>query len=124
MIRKGQGLAVHTHDCPHIAKLRGSRTEWVDVEWEALPGRLFDVGIHVVTQEARGVLAKIAAAISQSDSNISNVSMEGDGGATTSLFFTLQVTDRVHLAKILRSLRRIPEVTRIQRMTDTQQRRV
>ena len=118
LIRKGQGLAVHTHDCRTIAKLRGARAEWVDVEWEAYPGRQFEANIHVVTRNARGVLAKLAAAISQTDSNISNVGMEDDGGHTTSVYFTVQVTDRVHLAKIMRSLRRIPEVMRIHRVTE------
>ncbi len=118
LIRKGQGLVVHTHDCRTIAKLRGARAEWVDVEWEAQPGRQFEANIHVVTQNARGVLAKLAAAISQTDSNISNVGMEDDGGHTTSVYFTVQVTDRVHLAKIIRSLRCIPEVLRIHRVTE------
>ena len=109
---------MHTHDCRTIAKLRGARAEWVDVEWEAYPGRQFEANIHVVTRNARGVLAKLAAAISQTDSNISNVGMEDDGGHTTSVYFTVQVTDRVHLAKIMRSLRRIPEVMRIHRVTE------
>jgi GTP diphosphokinase / guanosine-3',5'-bis(diphosphate) 3'-diphosphatase len=118
LIRKGQGLIVHTHDCRNIAKLRGSRTEWLDVEWEAQPGRMFDASIHVVTQNARGVLAKLAAGISQAESNINNVGMEDEGGETTSVYFTVQVTDRTHLAQILRTLRRIPEVLRINRVTE------
>ncbi len=119
LIRKGQGLVVHTHDCTSIAKLRGAKTEWVDVEWESQPGRQFDASIQVLTQNARGVLAKLAAGIAQSDSNISNVSMDGDGSNTTSVFFTVQVTDRAHLAQILRKLRRIPEVLRIHRVADS-----
>jgi hypothetical protein len=44
--------------------------------------------------------------------------MDDDSGEATTLFFTLQVTDRVHLARILRALRRIPEVVRITRYVD------
>ena len=45
--------------------------------------------------------------------------MDEDTGDATTLYFTLQVTDRTHLALILRALRRIPEVVRITRYVDT-----
>jgi guanosine-3',5'-bis(diphosphate) 3'-pyrophosphohydrolase len=64
------------------------------------------------------VLAKIAATIAEHDTNITNVRMDADGGATTALYFMLQVSDRAHLARILRSLRRLPIVTRISRIKE------
>jgi (p)ppGpp synthase/HD superfamily hydrolase len=45
--------------------------------------------------------------------------MDEDTGEATTLFFTLQVSDRIHLALILRALRRIPEVIRITRYVDS-----
>jgi guanosine-3',5'-bis(diphosphate) 3'-pyrophosphohydrolase len=119
MIRKGQGLVVHTHDCPTLARLSGVKTEWVDVEWEPNIEGLFDARIRVVAQNVRGVLAKVAAGIAEAGSNIVNVSMDDEGGATTSLYFTLQVSDRLHLARILRDLRRTQEVIRISRLKET-----
>ena len=118
LIRKGHGLVVHTHDCPSLAKLRGGKVEWVDVEWEPGAGRLFQAHIRVIASNTRGVLAKLAAGIAETDSNIVNVSMQDDDATTTSLYFTLQVTDRIHLARILRALRRVPEVTRIHRQAE------
>jgi len=57
----------------------------------------------------RGVLAKIAAVIAETDSNIDNVSLEpGDSSAYTIIHFTLQVSNRLHLAQIMRGLRRVP----------------
>ena len=118
LIRKGQGLMVHTHDCANIAKLRGDRVDWVDVEWEQSIDGLFDVSIHVLVQNKRGVLAKLTAAIAEGQSNITDVSVEGDHGTTTSVYFTLQVLNRAHLARVLRSLRHIQEVIRIIRLKD------
>ncbi len=118
IIRKGQGLIVHTHDCRALSRAGRERNAWVDVDWAADIGRNFDVGIRIVTADKPGVLAKIAAAIAADQSNIVNVSMDDDHGATTSINFTLQVADRIHLARILRSLRRIPEVVRITRLKD------
>ena len=118
LIRKGRGLVVHTHDCSAIAKLRSERGNWVDVEWEPETSGMFEASIRVVAKNVRGVLARLAAGIAEADSNIVNISMDDDSGEATTLFFTLQVTDRVHLARILRALRRVPEVVRIARYVD------
>ena len=117
-IKKGQGLAIHTHDCPVIAKNRADTDKWLDVEWDPeAPKKAFDVNIKLVVANQRGVLAKVAAAIADAGSNIDNVSMEEvDGSAYTTMNFTLQVENRVHLASVMRSLRKIQEVVRITRV--------
>jgi guanosine-3',5'-bis(diphosphate) 3'-pyrophosphohydrolase len=114
LIRKEQGLVVHTHDCPVLAKLRGERGNWVDVAWDVTPDHLFDVTIRVIVKNARGLLARLAKEIAESNANIIDVSVEDDRDSTM-LYFTVQVTDRVHLARILRALRRVPEVLRLSR---------
>jgi GTP diphosphokinase / guanosine-3',5'-bis(diphosphate) 3'-diphosphatase len=117
-IRKGHGLVVHTLDCPSIRKSRSSEPKkWIDVEWQPAEGKLFEARIRVTAKNARGVLAAMASAIAESGSNIENVSMEEKTpGLYTTLQFTLQVSNRKHLAKVIRSLRLIPEVVRITRM--------
>lgn len=116
-IRKGQGLIVHTHDCPSIRKSRSREPgKWIDVEWEAAPGKLFDVRIRLEVKNDRGVLAKVAGAIAEADANIENVSMQGDAEHRySSLHFIVQVANRVHLAQVMRKLRNLPEVARIAR---------
>jgi guanosine-3',5'-bis(diphosphate) 3'-pyrophosphohydrolase len=119
VIRKGQGLVVHSHDCSALAKQRGERNDWIDVDWEPGVRGSFEIGLRVVVWNQRGALAKVAAAIAEEESNISNVSMDEDHGeTTTSLYFTLQVANRVHLARIMRRVRSIPEVVRLSRMKD------
>ena len=115
-IRKGQGLEVHMHDCPVVAKLRSDRGRWVDVEWEPSDERLFDVTIRVLTRNSRGVLARVASAISEEDCNIQTVNMDNEQGDYTALNLTVQVRDRMHLARVMRSVRRVQEVVRIGRV--------
>ncbi len=115
-IKKGQGLIVHIFDCPGIIKSRVQEADkWLDVEWAPESGRTFDTRIRVVAQNAPGVLAKVAGGIAEAGSNILNVNMDEEREAYTEIYFTLQVTDRVHLARIMRALRHIPEVVRISR---------
>ncbi|HET7765903.1 MAG TPA: bifunctional (p)ppGpp synthetase/guanosine-3',5'-bis(diphosphate) 3'-pyrophosphohydrolase [Burkholderiales bacterium] len=117
-IKKGQGLVVHTHDCPTAAKSRGDPEKWLDVEWAPKTDKMFDVGIRVTVANQRGVLAKVAAAIAEGGSNIDNVSMDEERNLYTTMHFTLQVANRMHLARVLRSLRRLGEVVRIARVKD------
>ncbi|MCX7897141.1 MAG: bifunctional (p)ppGpp synthetase/guanosine-3',5'-bis(diphosphate) 3'-pyrophosphohydrolase [Rhodocyclaceae bacterium] len=115
----GQGLSIHTLDCPNLkgARAQGGNRQWVDVEWDAETVGPFDVAIRVVAENRPGVLARIAHAIAMHDSNIIDVHMDtADGGTTTALHFTLQVTGRLHLARILKNLRRLPNVMRIARV--------
>jgi len=116
-ISKDQGMVVHTHDCPVIAKSHRDPERVLDVQWDASPKKLFDVGIRLVVANQRGVLAKVAAEIAAAESNIQNVAVDPeDGGTYTGMRFTVQVMNRMHLARIVRDLRKIPEVVRINRI--------
>src|SRR5262245_58202345 len=75
-IKKGQGLVVHTHDCPTAAKSRGDPEKWLDVEWAPHTEKMFDVGIRVTVVNQRGVLAQVATAIADSGSKLEHVRMD------------------------------------------------
>ena len=115
IIKKGQGLIVHTHDCPVLCKGRGGMDKWLDVVWDKHINKPFEVSIKLVVANQRGVLAKAASAIADAESNIENVHFTNEGNYTT-LYFTLQVSNRKHLANVMRGLRGIPEVIRITRI--------
>jgi GTP pyrophosphokinase len=120
LIKQGQGLVIHTHDCPQIA--RSARLEpdkMLEVEWDVSSTKLFDVPIKVLAMHERGVLAQIAAAISEADANIDNVRMDSEksqGDRYTDIAFTVQVENRSHLARVMQSLRSLETVVRIQRL--------
>ena len=115
VIKNGQGLVVHTHDCPTLRKGRNGADKWLDVNWDKNISRPFEVSIKLIVANQRGVLAKVAAGIAEAESNIENVHFTNEGDYTA-LYFTLQVGNRLHLAKVMRSLRSIPEVVRITRV--------
>jgi GTP diphosphokinase / guanosine-3',5'-bis(diphosphate) 3'-diphosphatase len=110
-------LVIHTHDCNAISKFKLDPDKWLDVEWDADDKRLFRVDLRVVVVNERGMLAKLAAGISDAGSNIDNVSAEEpDGSQYSTINFTVQVHNRVHLAELIRNLRKIPEVVRMNRL--------
>jgi RelA/SpoT family (p)ppGpp synthetase len=118
-IKKGQGLVVHASDCGGIVRSRKKEPEqWVDVEWDPRPTRLFQAAINVTVENQRGVLAKVASEIAEAASNIDAISMEEDRFMYTTMRLVLEVANRQHLARVMRSLRRLPDVKRISRMKE------
>jgi len=114
--RRGQGLSVHTRDCVTLKKQRGEGDQIVDVEWAQDVQGVFDAGIRLLVADRRGLLADLATSIANSGANIDNVSMERpDGGGLIAMFFSVQVRDRDHLADVMRGLKQVPEVRRVQR---------
>jgi GTP diphosphokinase / guanosine-3',5'-bis(diphosphate) 3'-diphosphatase len=117
LINKEQGLLIHTHDCRSIRAYRSDPDRWVDVEWDNEADKLFDVTIKLLVYNRPGVLAKVAATIGDADSNIDHVSTgEKDGSQFGTMNFTVQVRDRTHLAKVMRDLRELTDVVRVNRV--------
>ena len=117
LLREGQGLRIHTHACKAVRKSRSVEpSNWIHVDWEPDPGRLFDVRIRVMIRNVRGALGRVATGISQAGANIEQVTMDGNNhGLTSDLHFIVQVSDRQHLARLMRHLRHVPDVMRIVR---------
>lgn len=116
-INKDKGLVIHTHDCEAIRKFRVDPEKWLDVEWAPDTKRLFKVNLKMAAANKRGMLAQIAAGIAEAGSNIDNINIEElDNSTYTNIIFTVQVENRVHLADLMRRLRKIPDVVRINRV--------
>jgi GTP diphosphokinase / guanosine-3',5'-bis(diphosphate) 3'-diphosphatase len=116
-LRRDQGLVVHTGDCLPAKRLRAKEPDrWIAVQWGEELNRRFDCRIRLLINNEKGILARVAAEIGESDGNITYVGMdEDDENMMTQLRFTIQVKDRVHLAHLIRNLRRVAGVNRVER---------
>jgi len=115
---KGEGLVVHTDDCPGGRKLLHRDAErFIEVEWSEEPTRAFESSLVVTVTNGKGVLAKVAAAMASAEADITHVHMGDEPAqAAIDLKFTLLVRDRLHLADVLRQLKRTPSVVKAQRI--------
>jgi GTP pyrophosphokinase len=116
-LKRDQGIVVHALDCEVARRQRNKEPDrWIDVAWGSDLNRRFDCRIMLLVKNERGVLARVAAEIGESDANITYVGMEDDKDQLlTQLRFTVQVEDRKHLARLMRNVRRIPGVQRLLR---------
>jgi (p)ppGpp synthase/HD superfamily hydrolase len=118
-MKKGQGLVVHAADCRHAVRSRRNEPEqWLDVEWDRKTSRLFHAAVRVTVTNQRGVLAKVASEIAAAGSNIDSISMEEDRALYAPMLFVLEVANRQHLARVMRALRRLPEVEKLVRVRE------
>ena len=115
---KGEGLQVHINDCPIALRMLSKDGEkWVEVEWSKEVHREFEVDLVIDTLQGKGVLARVASSVTAADSNIMNVSMEDRFKEDSVVIrFTIQVYDRLHLSKVMRSLRANHDVLRVTRI--------
>jgi GTP diphosphokinase / guanosine-3',5'-bis(diphosphate) 3'-diphosphatase len=116
-MRRDLGLVVHQLECRNAQRARRADPErWIDLQWaEDLVG-MYDVNLEVRVINERGVLGRTAAAIAEAESNILNVHIEDEGANATAIHFKVQVRDRRHLARVVRSIRHIKQVQRVARL--------
>jgi len=115
-IRKGQGLVVHQADCVHAQRARRADPDrWIELQWAEDPASNFTASLDVSAANERGMLGRIAVAIAEADSNILNVHVDDEDARIALIHFKVQVRDRTHLARVIRTLRRLKHVTRVVR---------
>ena len=115
IITGGRGLVIHSVNCRNISDNKYPPENFLDVQWEPSIDEEFPVEVLVAVEDRRGVLARVAAAIGDADSNIESVAIEERDGRTNNLRFTITVHNRLHLASVMRGVRKMPSVIRITR---------
>ncbi|NOR52146.1 MAG: RelA/SpoT family protein [Gammaproteobacteria bacterium] len=111
----GRGIVVHTQSCKNVAGFQKDPHKWITISWEEQTEGEFLVDLRVVVENHRGVLATVAAAVADMESNIDNISLDDSDGIHTTINLTIGVQNRIHLARVIKRLRRIKDVLRIYR---------
>jgi RelA/SpoT family (p)ppGpp synthetase len=111
----GRGVMIHRQNCGNLAEYRKQPDKWLSVAWEGAHDRLFSCEIQLEINNRVGVLAAVASSIAGTETNIDQVSLEERDVNSSSLKFQVQVRDRKHLARVLRTIRRMPDVQRVSR---------
>ena len=114
---RGEGLLVHTGECPVGKRLFERDSErWMPVEWADEMTRAFETQLDVLVKNGKGVLAELASRISKAEADIIHLDMDAETlDETVELRVLVSVRDRVHLAETLRAVRRSTGVQRVAR---------
>ena len=112
---RGEGLIVHTAECSVGKRLLERDSErWMRVDWAEQPTRPFETAVSLLVKNGKGVLAQVASAVSHAEADITHIDMgQEPASETTELTLLLSVRDRLHLAEVMRTLKRSPAVLRV-----------
>jgi len=111
---KNRGMELHYRDCPTV--LHGDDTQtWLEVDWHAKAEQLYPTAIEVYTEDLCGMLSRVTGSISKTKANINDVHLEQRAGQMTHIYILVSVRDRIHLAQILRAIRLIDGVIKVNR---------
>ncbi|MFN7783007.1 MAG: RelA/SpoT family protein [Lysobacterales bacterium] len=115
-LSSGKGVVVHRMECPNLPELQKSPERWVPVDWDREVEGDFRAGLRVEVLNKPGVLAQVAAAIADAESNIDNVEYQERDLRMAVMHFGIEVKHRKHLADVMRRVRKLDVVLGIQRL--------
>ncbi|MFK5986107.1 MAG: RelA/SpoT family protein [Pseudomonadota bacterium] len=111
----GRGLVMHTRECSNAGDYLKKPEKWVELEWSHEVKGDFSVSMRILAEHKKGVLANVAAIISENEANIEQVTTTQKEGNYSLIDFVLTVKSRDHLAKLMRKLRVMEYVAKISR---------
>ncbi|MFI0489440.1 MAG: bifunctional GTP diphosphokinase/guanosine-3',5'-bis pyrophosphate 3'-pyrophosphohydrolase [Yersinia sp. (in: enterobacteria)] len=114
-ISPGKGLVIHHESCRNIRGYQKEPEKFMAVEWDEETDQEFIAEIKVDMFNQKGALANLTAAINAAGSNIQSLNTEEKDGRVYSAFIRLTTRDRIHLANIMRKIRVMPDVVKVNR---------
>jgi RelA/SpoT family (p)ppGpp synthetase len=115
-VSSGRGLVIHTETCKNVQDIRGNPEKCVILSWDKDIDSEFSVDLRLYLENRKGVVAELAAAITQADANIEGISVEDRDAQLSVTQIQLSVQGRKHLARVIRRLRNIRGINKIVRV--------
>jgi GTP pyrophosphokinase len=114
-LSSGRGIVIHRENCSNVAAFGKQPDKWIPAVWQKDQQRLFTAGLAVEVTNRMGILAQVATQIAAEQSNISHVNVDSSQGDQSVILFEVQVKDRAHLARLIRAIRGMKDVLKVER---------
>lgn len=115
-ISSGRGMVIHTDDCNNIADIRDNPEKCVLVRWDPKVEGEFSVELRVELENERGIIATLATTITSTEANIEKISTVERDARFSIVNLSLNVRNRVHLARVMKRVRLIKAVSKVTRV--------
>lgn len=114
-----KGLVIHREGCSNVKHIKNQPEKCLDVTWDNnLQGTyLVQLQLEVVNQ--RGSLATVSSEIAKINTDIDRVRSEDKDETYSLMQLVIKVHDRVHLAQVMKRLKKLSIVEKIQRSSDS-----
>ncbi|OGT74113.1 MAG: bifunctional GTP diphosphokinase/guanosine-3',5'-bis(diphosphate) 3'-diphosphatase [Gammaproteobacteria bacterium RIFCSPLOWO2_02_FULL_57_10] len=115
-ISSGRGMVIHTDSCANIAEIRDNPEKCISVRWDPNVEGEFSVEIRVELENERGIIAKLATTITGTEANIEKISTVERDARFSIVNLSLNVRNRIHLARVMKRIRLIKPVSKVTRV--------
>jgi GTP pyrophosphokinase len=113
-ITRGQGVTIHTADCPFVAESDPERR--IEVTWAKGKSAALPVRLRVFCMDEKGILAYMTLAITNAEANIVSAQIKSTVDKRGENIFELNVTDLAHLNKVVNALMKVKGVMKVERV--------
>ena len=111
----GRGIVIHRDTCGNVEDYHKHPEKWQPVAWQTGLNRYFSAEVRIEAANKIGMLASISAAIASTDTNIGHATVELRDGDVSLFTLEVEVKDRKQLARVVRTIRQMPEIIRVSR---------
>ena len=114
-VTKGNGVKVHRKDCPNIAN-EGSRI--IDVEWdEDIAEGKYEATLYIEATDRTYLITDLVTVVSQYKAFLNAINSQvKEDKINTVTTMTIVVENTKHLNTVISNLRKVPSVTKVERM--------
>ena len=115
-LSSGRGLVIHRESCGNLSDIRGNADKSMPVNWSSEAKGEFPVECHIEVNSERGIIATLAARITEQDATIDQITVSDQNAQISTVKLVIGVKGRLHLANILRRIRSLKAVRRVSRL--------
>ncbi|MCL5050211.1 MAG: bifunctional GTP diphosphokinase/guanosine-3',5'-bis pyrophosphate 3'-pyrophosphohydrolase, partial [Firmicutes bacterium] len=112
-VSPGRGLVIHRRECKNVRGHEEEPGKYFPVQWDNKPDAQFVSELRVEMVNHQGALARLTSAIAKTGCNIHGLKTEEIDSNIYYIDVALTISDRKHLADVMRSIRKMPQVQRV-----------
>ncbi len=109
------GMVIHQVDCANVENYKKQTDRWIPLAWSKKAQGDFPVQLTLIAKNRRGAIASVSAKVTEMNLDFGEFTSEPMSDDLVKIRFVVDVSDRKHLADIMRELRLLPLVERVSR---------
>ncbi|MCI5577588.1 MAG: bifunctional GTP diphosphokinase/guanosine-3',5'-bis pyrophosphate 3'-pyrophosphohydrolase [Succinivibrio sp.] len=116
-IAQGRGIVIHTKNCKNLRASDLGPGKSLNVSWNyAITANMdFKTGLLIEIENRQGIVSEISNAIDVASSRIESINSDLKDEKTFRIDLVIAVRDRLHLASVIKHLRKVPNILSIHR---------
>jgi len=111
------GLIIHSEGCKKAMRLGNTKSR-IHLSWVKDITDEFAVELRVKLERQRGIIAELASALTRAEANIERIGVEEQNAKMSVVDVVIHVQGRRHLARVIKRIRTIKAVIRLDRIID------